>query len=133
MDGTWIQYHTPESKGQSVEWLTSYESRQKQQKDQRSAAKVLASVFWDTHGIIFIDYLQKRKTITGEYCAALLDKLNDDIKKKQPHLAKKKVLDHHDNAPSHFLLKVMAKHGPQRLLYVPKPQAVAPGEEVHIE
>jgi len=63
----------------------------------------MASVFWDAHGIIFIDYLQKGRIDTGEYYAALLDKLNDEIKKKQPHMAKKKVLYHHDNAPSHVL------------------------------
>ena len=31
--------------------------------------------FWDSHGIILIDYLQKGKTITGAYYALLLDKL----------------------------------------------------------
>jgi len=45
----------------------------------------MASVFWDAPGIIFIDYLQKGRTDTGEYYAALLDKLNDEIKKKRPH------------------------------------------------
>ena len=69
----------------------------------------MVSVFWDAHGIIFIDYLQKGRTITGEYYAALLDKLNDEIKKKRPHMAKKKVLYHHDNAPSHTSLKAMVK------------------------
>jgi hypothetical protein len=28
-----------------------------------SAGKVMASVFWDTEGILFIDYLEKGKTI----------------------------------------------------------------------
>jgi len=109
MDETWIHYHTPESNRQSAEWLKSHESRPKRPKDQRSAGKVLASVFWDARGIIFIDYLQKGRTVTGEYYAELLDKLNDEIKKKRLHMAKKKVLYHHDNAPSHTSLKAMAK------------------------
>jgi len=79
---TWVHYHTSESNRQSVEWLKSHESRPKQPKDQCSAGKVMASVFWDAHGIIFIDYLQKGRTVTGEYYVALLDKLNDEIKKK---------------------------------------------------
>jgi hypothetical protein len=29
-----------------------------------SAGKVMASVFWDAEGILFIDYLEKGKTIT---------------------------------------------------------------------
>jgi len=106
----------------------------------------MASVFWDAHGIIFIDYLQKGRTVTGEYYAALLDKLNDEIKKKRPHMAKKKVLYHHDNArpesdgqigPTTIRIgcspTVFSRLGPQRLLSVPKPQAMAPGKEIHIE
>lgn len=82
MDETWVHYHTPESNRQSAEWLKSHESRPKRPKVQRSAGKVMASVFWDAHGIIYIDYLQKGRTVTGEYYAELLDKLNDEIKKK---------------------------------------------------
>lgn len=61
----------------------------------------MASVFWDVRGIIFIDYPQKGKTINGEYYVNLLQRLSDEIKKKRPHLAKKKVLFHQDNAPVH--------------------------------
>jgi hypothetical protein len=54
----------------------------------------MASVFWDARGIIFIDYLEKGQTINSEYYIALLERLNDEIKKKRPHLKKKKVLFH---------------------------------------
>ena len=37
----------------------------------------MASVFWNAHGVIFIDYLEKGRTITGTYYAALLDRLVD--------------------------------------------------------
>lgn len=67
MDETWIHHYTPESNRQSAEWLTPGESRPKRPKTQQLAGKVMASVFWDAHGIIFIDYLEKGKTITGEY------------------------------------------------------------------
>ena len=46
-----------------------------------SADKVMASVFSDARGIIFIDYLQKEKTINGEYYANSLQCLSDEIKK----------------------------------------------------
>jgi hypothetical protein len=32
-----------------------------------SAGKVMASVFWDVEGILFIDYVEKGKTITKKY------------------------------------------------------------------
>jgi len=45
-----------------------------------SAGKVIATVFWDSQGIILID-LQKDKTITGEYYTTLLDRLKEELKK----------------------------------------------------
>jgi len=39
---------------------------------QKSAGKVLASIFWDQDGILLIDYLPKGQTITAEYCSSLL-------------------------------------------------------------
>ncbi|GFV09790.1 mariner Mos1 transposase [Trichonephila clavipes] len=50
--------------------------------------------------IIFIDYLEKGKTVNCEYCTNLLQQLSEEIKQKQAHLAKKKVLFHQDNAPA---------------------------------
>lgn len=109
MDETWIHFYTPESHEGSKRWVETGESAPKRPKTQESAGKVMASVFWDSHGIIFIDYLEKGKTITGAYYASLLDRLNDEIKKKRPHLAKKKILFHDDNAPSHTSIIAQAK------------------------
>lgn len=61
------------------------------------------------HGIVHIDYLEKGKTITGEYYSKLLDRFDADLKQKRPHLAKKKVLFHQDNAPANKCAVVMAK------------------------
>jgi len=64
----------------------------------------MATVFWDSRGIIFTDYLEK-----GQYYADLLDWFDAELKKKRPHLAKKKVLFHHDNALAHLSAIAMAK------------------------
>ena len=45
----------------------------KRLKTQQTAGKVMASVFWDAHGVIFIDNLEKGGKITGAYYAGLLD------------------------------------------------------------
>ena len=81
------------------------------QKNQKlfSPGKVMATVFWDSHGVILIDYLQKGKTITGAYYASLLDKLKAELAKKRQHLQKNKILFHQDNAPSHTSAVAMAK------------------------
>jgi hypothetical protein len=58
----------------------------------------MASVFWDTRAILFIDYLEKSHTINSNYYIALLERLNDEINKKPPHLRKKKVLFYQDKS-----------------------------------
>lgn len=71
--------------------------------------KIMASVFWDARWIIFIDYLEKWRTINGEYYANILQCLSEEIKQKRLHLAKKKVLFHQDNAPAHKSVIAIAK------------------------
>jgi histone-lysine N-methyltransferase SETMAR len=109
VDETWIHHNTPETKQQSKQWVSKGESAPKKAKVGLSANKVMATVFWDARGIIHIDYLQKGRTINGEYYANLLDRFDDDLKKNRPHLAKKKVLFHQDNARVHTCAVAMAK------------------------
>jgi len=121
MDETWIHHYTPESSRQSSEWVVAGESRPKRPKTQISAGKVMASVFWDAHGILFIDYLEKGKTINSEYYIKLLDRLDRVIKEKRPHMAKKKPLFHQDNAPCHKSMATMVKLSELRFELLPHP------------
>ena len=73
MDETWLHYYTPESKRQSAEWTAVGEPNPKRAKTKQSAGKVMASVFWDANGIIFIDYLQKGTTIVVTETEAYFD------------------------------------------------------------
>ncbi|KAF7277039.1 hypothetical protein GWI33_009508 [Rhynchophorus ferrugineus] len=80
MDETWLHHFTPKSKRRSSEWTVRHdEPTPKRGKTQQSAGKFMASIFWDAHGIIFIDYLEKRRTINSDYYIALLDRLNEEI------------------------------------------------------
>ena len=67
MDETWIHHYNPESNGQLAEWTAKGENRPKRSKMQMSADKVLVSTFCDARGILFIDYLEKGRTINSEY------------------------------------------------------------------
>ena len=88
-----MNYHyTPESHEGSKQWVKPGESVPRRSKTQRLAGEVIASVFWDAHGVIFIKYLEKRRTITGVYYVALLGYLLDEIRKKWLHLKKKRIL-----------------------------------------
>jgi len=109
VDETWIHHTTPETKEQSKQWVSSGERAPKKAKVGLSANKVMATVFWDARGVIHIDYLEKGKTITGDYYSELLDRFDTDLKQKRPHLAKKKVLFHQDNARVHTCVVAMGK------------------------
>ena len=72
MDETWIHCYTLETKEQPKQWVVEGERAPKKAKTVKSAGKVMATVFWDTRGIIYTDYLEKGLTITGAYYAFLL-------------------------------------------------------------
>ena len=56
----------------------------------------------------FIDYFDKRRTISSEYYIALLVRLKEEIAKKRPQI-NKKVLFNQDNATCHKSIATMAK------------------------
>lgn len=58
----------------------------------------MISTFWDTYGILFNDYLDKDKIITGEYYMASLNVENQE--ETHSHVKEKKVSFHQDNAVS---------------------------------
>jgi histone-lysine N-methyltransferase SETMAR len=74
-----------------------------------SAGKVMALVFWDAEGNLFIDYIENAKTITEEYYSNFLTRLDEKIHEKRPGLQKKKIIFHHDNAPAHKSVLAMEK------------------------
>ena len=99
----------------------------------------MASIFWDAHCILFIDYLEKGKTINSDYYMALLDGLSVEIKKKWPQMQKRKLLFHEDNAPCHKSMKTMVKLNElsfQLLLRLPYSPDLAPhalGKEIWLQ
>lgn len=109
VDVTWIHYYIHETEEQSKQWIAEGEPNPKKAKIHSSAEKIMATVFWDSCGILFIDYLENGKTITGNYYASLLDQLKREIAQKRPHLNKKKVLFHQDSGLFQTSTVAMAK------------------------
>ena len=101
VDETWVHYYKPENKDQSHQWVGLGSPRPKKFKTQPSAGKVMATVFWDAKGVIMLDFLPKRSTITGVYCANLLDQLRTAIREKHQGKFSKRVLLQQDNARVH--------------------------------
>jgi hypothetical protein len=61
VDETWIHHYMPEMKEESKQWTLPGKQAPKKAKTVPSAGKVMDTVFWDSKGIIFIDYLEKGK------------------------------------------------------------------------
>ena len=80
VDETWVHYYEPEIKAHCRQWVGLGSPRTKKFKTQPSAGKVMATVFWDAKGVIMLDFLPKRNTITGVYYANLLDQLRTAIR-----------------------------------------------------
>jgi hypothetical protein len=65
-DETWVHHFTPEACG--------FTTTTKKIRAIASAGKVMASVFWDKHGAIHVDFLRRGATINSEYyCHVLSD------------------------------------------------------------
>ena len=81
---------------------------QKKFRMQKSAGKILASIFWDQDGILLSDYLPKRQNFNAEYCLSLLVQLKDILKENRREVTKG-VLFLHANAPAHRALASQKK------------------------
>jgi len=79
----------------------------------------MATVFWDSQGVIYIDYLEKGKMVTELYYAELLGRFDAELQNKRPHLVKKKVLFY--NAPAHASAVAMAKLVELHYVLLPHP------------
>ena len=101
VDETWVHYYKPENKAQSRQWVGPGSPRPKKFKTQPSAGKVMVTVFWDANGVIMLDFLPKRSTITGVHYANLLDQLRTAICEKRRGKHSKGVLLQQDNARVH--------------------------------
>ena len=100
-DETWIHHWDPESRQDTMEWTDHNSPPPKKVRTQPSAAKIMVTIFWDSLGVLLIDYMPHKTTISGEYYAALMDRLHESIKEKRRGKLRKGVLLLHDNAPVH--------------------------------
>src|ERR1700729_3253314 len=63
VDETWVHYNDPESKIASMQWKTPGSPTPVKPRAQKSAGKVMLTVFWDAKGVLLKDYLPRGNTV----------------------------------------------------------------------
>jgi hypothetical protein len=64
-DETWVFHYTPESKAESMTWKHPHSPVKNKFKTVQSAGKVRAAVFWDVHGVLYVDFTTPGSTINA--------------------------------------------------------------------
>jgi hypothetical protein len=64
-DETWVFHYTPESKAESMTWKHPHFPVKKKFKTVQSPGKVMATVFWDVHGVLLVDITSSGSTINA--------------------------------------------------------------------
>ncbi|UYV63481.1 hypothetical protein LAZ67_2004207 [Cordylochernes scorpioides] len=82
---------------------------QKKIRSQRSAGKVLLTIFWDVDGPIGLEFLSSRQRMNSDlYCDILVNRLKPGIRNKRRGKLSKGVLFLHDNARPHTSCKTVS-------------------------
>ena len=73
MDETWVHCSTLDSKCSSMQCLHPGSPKPKKAKTTFTAWKVMAIIFWDSKGVLYMDILTGHRTINTEYYSALVE------------------------------------------------------------
>ncbi|UYV83858.1 hypothetical protein LAZ67_X000442 [Cordylochernes scorpioides] len=108
-DESWCYHYDHSAKRASMEWKRGDSPRPKKIRSQRSAGKVLLTIFWDVDGPICLDFLSSRQRMNSDlYCDILVNKLKPGIRNKRRVKLSKGVLFLHDNASPHTSCKTVS-------------------------
>ncbi|GFN99644.1 histone-lysine N-methyltransferase SETMAR, partial [Plakobranchus ocellatus] len=100
-DETWLHLSTPEAKRDSMTWKYPSSPVTKKFKVQQSATKVMATVFWDSRGMILLDILSKGESVNADRYCETIDRLRHAVRRKRTGLLRSGVVLQHDNAIPH--------------------------------
>ncbi len=100
-DESWFSILKPEQKQHSMQWMEKG-SRHKKALWSRQARKMLMEIFFDDQGIVHLEFLPPKMTVTSHVYVGILARLREAIQRKRPVLWQDnsfRIL--HDNAPGH--------------------------------
>ena len=130
-DETWCYFYDPETKIQSMQWKHPSSPSPVKAKRERSAGKVMATVFWDCEGVVLLEFMPNKSSITGLSYATTLKNLKAAIKETRGRSGTKKKRLLHDNAPPHTSVIAKAARnecGFEKMFHPPYSPDLAPSD-----
>jgi hypothetical protein len=88
-DETWVFHYTPDSKAESMTWKHPHSPVKRKFKTVQSPGKVMATVFWNVHGVLLVDFTPPGSTINAAAYQETLKRLKEAIRSKRPGLLTK--------------------------------------------
>ncbi|CAK9801685.1 Mariner Mos1 transposase [Anthophora quadrimaculata] len=106
-DETWVYEYDMQTSQQSSEYRLENEPNPKKPRQSRSKIKVMLTVFFDYHGVVYSEFLPDGQTVNKEYYLSVMRRLRENIRRKRLDLWKNnsRIL-HHDNALSYTSILV---------------------------
>ncbi|KAJ4450163.1 hypothetical protein ANN_01570 [Periplaneta americana] len=96
-DGTWLHHFGPETEADNGVASCTF-TKEIEFKSTPSAGNVMATVFFDSEGLLLVDIMPHGTTINSDGHVATLKKLQVRVSRVRRHREKQDVLLLHDNA-----------------------------------
>ncbi|GBL88937.1 hypothetical protein AVEN_159026-1 [Araneus ventricosus] len=91
-----------------MEWRHTHSPVRVKAKQTLSQRNIMASVFWDRHGVLLVDFMQRGTTINAVAYGQTLRKLHRAIQNKRRGMLTERILLLHDNARPHTAAQTRA-------------------------
>ncbi len=101
-DESWFSVLELEQKVSSLQWVGKKEKCPRKALRSRQARKTMMEVFFDDQGVVHLEFLPPKMTVTAKVYVGILSRLREAIRRKCPVLWENnqyRIL--HDNAPAH--------------------------------
>ncbi len=118
-DESWFSVFEPVTKQESSIWTRKGGARLKKALRSRLTKKTMLVLFFDTAGVVHLEFLPRGQTVNTDAWLAILGRLKESIHRKRPVMWRggfqgnkdKDFLLHMDNAPSHVAVRSLAFYG----------------------
>ena len=130
-DETWVHHVTPETKRDSMTWKHAGSPVARKFKVQNSARKMMATVFWDSKGVLLVHFTPHGETVNAANYCETLNLLREAIRRKRPSRLRQGVLLQHDDATphtAHLTRGWLEKYGWEILPHPPHSPDLAPSD-----